>query len=151
MVLRPCTPDDFETLYAIDQACYSPGIAYSRRTLRWFLRRPGVECVLAENSGQVAGFILAEREGQLAHLITIDVLAAYRRLGIGTALLNTIERTLASPDVQRMELETAPDNDPAVAFWQRHGYRTLGVMKRYYLDSIDAYAMHKLLTVAKEG
>ncbi len=151
LLLRPYTPDDFGTLYAIDQACYPPGIAYSRRTLRWFLRRPGAECVVAEDSGQVVGFVLAHQEGPGAHLVTMDVLTAHRRMGIGAALLNNIERTLASRGVQRIELETATDNGPAVAFWRKHGYLTRGVIKRYYLDSTDAYSMHKLLTVHKEG
>ncbi|HXN96949.1 MAG TPA: hypothetical protein VN879_20745, partial [Candidatus Acidoferrales bacterium] len=42
-------------------------------------------------------------------------------------------------------LETAIDNEAAVAFWQRHGYRIEATLKRYYLGRIDAYEMRKLL------
>ena len=46
--LRTYDPDDFETLYEIDQLCYEREIAYSRRELRNYLRFPGAECVVAE-------------------------------------------------------------------------------------------------------
>lgn len=150
LTLRAYTSLDFDTLYAIDQACYPSGIAYSKQTLRWFLRLPGAECVVAELEGKVAGFILAEHEGPNAHLITIDVLADTRRRGIGTALLDTLEHSLASRGARQVELETATDNHAAIAFWHKHGYRTVGVLKRYYLDRLDAYSMHKSLPAPKE-
>jgi ribosomal-protein-alanine N-acetyltransferase len=150
LCLRPYQPDDFDALYAIDRACYAPGIAYSKLTLRWFLRLPGADCLVAEAGGEIAGFILAEREGEYAHIITIDVLAEYRRHGIGTVLLRATEQRLAANGVRQIELETATDNDPAIAFWQKHGYRTVGVLKRYYLERLDAYSMHKSLEPPKE-
>ncbi len=143
--LRPYTPEDFEELYTIDQACYAPGIAYSKRTLRLFLRLPGAECLVAESGGAIAGFILAEHEGERAHLITIDVLASERRRGVGTALLHAIEQAVAARGVRQVTLETATDNEAAIAFWQEHGYRTIGVLRRYYLDRLDAYSMYKPL------
>jgi len=42
-------------------------------------------------------------------------------------------------------LETATDNEPGVAFWQRHGYRIEATLKRYYLGRMDAYEMRKIL------
>ena len=150
LILRPYAPDDFETLYIVDQACYAPGIAYSRRTLRWFLRLPGADCLVAEEEGQIVGFLLAEHAGQRAHLITLDVLERYRRRGIGTALLRAMEEKLATGGVQQIELETATGNEAAVAFWHKHGYRTLGVLKRYYSNDLDAYFMQKLLAAPKE-
>ncbi len=151
MKLRPCEPDDFETLYHIDQACYPPGIAYSKRTLRWFLRLPGADCEVAQADNQIIGFILAEQEGSRAHIITLDVLENHRRRGVGSALLAAIEQRLAARGAREVELETATNNDAAVAFWQKHGYRTRGVLKGYYLDRLDAFAMHKSLPALPPG
>ena len=143
--IRPAVPADFEVLYAIDQACYPPGIAYSKRTLRWFLRLPGAECLVAEAGGEIAGFILADHVGDHAHINTIDVLESHRRRGLGSRLLAATEEALARSGVRTVKLETATTNPAAVAFWQRHGYRTIGVLERYYLDRLDAYAMRKIL------
>ncbi len=148
--LRAYQPKDFEALHAIDQACYAPGIAYSKRMLRWFLRLPGAECLVADAGGQIGGFILVEHEGEYAHIITIDVLAPHRRRGLGTALLGAAEQSLAARGALHIELETATDNQPAIAFWQKHGYRTIAVLKRYYLNRVDAYSMHKPLRPSQE-
>jgi len=146
-ILRRYQADDFEALHQMDQACYPPGIAYSKSTLRWFLRLPGKNCLVAEDDGEIAGFILAAQEDDHAHIITLDVLEAYRRRGIGTALLTAVEKSLAANGTHQVELETATNNAAAIAFWRRHGYRTRGILKRYYLDRVDAYSMEKTLAL----
>jgi ribosomal-protein-alanine N-acetyltransferase len=146
--LRPYEPADFDALYEIDQACYPPGIAYSKRTLRWFLRLPGAHTLVALDGAKPIGFILSEYEGPRAHIITLDVLEPYRRQHVGTDLLIAQEAWLAGQGVRRIVLETATDNLAAIAFWQKHGYRTCGVLKRYYLGRVDAYYMEKTLSAS---
>ncbi len=148
--IRPYNTRDFPTLFRIDQACYPPGIAYSKTTLRWFLNLPGAKCLVAEAAAKIAGFILAEQHAPLAHIITIDVVESGRRSGIGSALLRVIEEDLALQGVRMVVLETAINNESAVAFWQKHGYRIQSVLERYYLGRLDAYEMKKALPAPKE-
>jgi [ribosomal protein S18]-alanine N-acetyltransferase len=157
--LRAYEPSDFEAISALDRECFPPGIAYTRRMLRRYLAHPGADCLVAYSSEEystpatgtvlpdtvLAGFIVAEQEGTEAHIITLDVAEAYRRAGTGTALLAEMERRLAGRGVKRVTLETAVNNEAGVAFWQRHGYSTVGVFKRYYLERLDAYYMVKAL------
>ncbi len=144
--LRSYKPQDFETLYEIDHACYEPAITYSRRDLRSFLQAPGADCVVAEAGGTIAGFIVTERLGALGYIVTIDVVEALRQRGVGTMLLTEAERTLAANGVREITLETATDTASTVAFWKRHGYRTRGVKKGYYPGGRDAFEMIKSLT-----
>ena len=97
----------------------------------------------------IAGFIIAESDGAEAHIITIDIAESCRRAGVGTALLREMERRLAARGVRRVSLETATTNEPAVAFWQRHGYRSTGVLPGYYLGRLDAYSMSKKLVALR--
>jgi len=147
LTLRSYSPGDFETLYSIDQDCYPRGIAYSRRTLKWFLALPGVDCVVAQGETEpdvsTAGFVIVETKGPKGHIITLDVVRECRRSGVGTALLLEAERRMRERGVLRVSLETATSNEAGVAFWQRHGYRGTGVLRGYYLGRIDAYAMLK--------
>ena len=143
--LRAYRPEDFETLYEIDQACYEPAIAYSRRELRNYLRFPGADCVVVKAGGKAAGFVITAHEADWGYIVTIDVLDAYRRHGVGTLLLSEVERKLAASGVREVSLETATDNASAIAFWQKHGYRTRGVRTGYYPGGRDAYSMTKLL------
>jgi ribosomal-protein-alanine N-acetyltransferase len=148
--LRPYADSDFENLHALDRACYPPGIAYSKTMLRWYLRLPGGFCIVAEVEGEIQGFILAETEPPEGHIITLDVAEPLRRTGIGTALTEAAEKMMARRGVSLVGLETATDNEAGVAFWKRRGYRTVGVIPRYYLDRVDAWFMRKAIAGPKE-
>ena len=76
------------------------------------------------------GFILAETNPPLAHIITLDVAVGNRRTGLGTTLLKEMEKRLRFHGVRSVLLETAVDNESGIAFWEHHGYRTEAVLKR---------------------
>jgi [ribosomal protein S18]-alanine N-acetyltransferase len=148
--LRAVTPDDFPKLYALDQACFPPGIAWSKAELQYFLRYPGNIAVLAEDeNGQLAGFAIAgkrRRQGALlGHLITIDVDADQRRRGVGHLLLEETDRELRAAGANAVILEVAVDNATAQSFYERHGFVRTGRIPGYYLGRIDALVMEKPL------
>jgi [ribosomal protein S18]-alanine N-acetyltransferase len=148
--LRAYEPSDFAALYKIDQGCFPRGIAYSKTTLRYFLELASAECLLAVEEDEIAGFILSELDGTLAHVITLDVAEAHRRSGVGSLLLNAAENNLAAQGVRTVFLETAVNNHAAVNFWSRHGYIQEGILKRYYLGRIDGYEMRKTLSAGEK-
>jgi [ribosomal protein S18]-alanine N-acetyltransferase len=145
ITLRNYKPEDFDTLHEIDQLCYEDEVAYSKRELRAYLRFGGSECVVADADGAIAGFCISARQGERGYIVTIDVLPQFRRLHVGTVLLEQIERRLAESGVREVALETATDNDSAVAFWKKHGYRSRGVREGYYPNGRDAFSMVKRL------
>jgi ribosomal-protein-alanine N-acetyltransferase len=148
LTLRTYEQHDFGALHRLDQSCFPPGIAYSRMTLHYFLSLSSANCVVALEGRKTVGFILTEENPPLGHTITLDVAPDHRRHGIGSALLAENEKTLAQHGVRHILIETAIDNQAAVAFWQRHGYRIEAVLKRYYLGRLDAYEMRKILPAA---
>ena len=146
--LRPYEARDFPALHRLDQACFPSGIAYTKTGLRYFLNLNGAQCLVAEDGERIVGFVLAEENVPLAHIITLDVAASHRRRGIGSDLLRQMETNLAARGVHAILLETATTNEAGVAFWQRHGYRIEATLKRYYLGRLDAYEMRKILPPA---
>jgi ribosomal-protein-alanine N-acetyltransferase len=149
--IRPYAHDDFAALYKLDQQCFPPGISYSKRMLQYFLNLPSADCLVAEAGKHIAGFVLSEENPPLAHIITLDIAEAYRRRGVGTALLHEMDEHFVFRGVQSVLLETSVENQSGIAFWERHGYRTEAVLKRYYLGRIDAYEMRKRLAGSKSG
>jgi ribosomal-protein-alanine N-acetyltransferase len=143
--LRAYEPQDFERLYALDHLCFPPGIAYSKWMLRHFLRMPAAHCIVAADGQEIPGFVITEEAGPLGHILTLDVAESYRRRGLGTQLLQDSEAELLERGVTEMVLETAVENAAGVAFWHRHGYRTVGTLKKYYLRRLDAFEMRKNL------
>jgi ribosomal-protein-alanine N-acetyltransferase len=152
--LRSFQPFDLETLYRIDQSCFPRGIAYGRMEMKFYLQSEGAYCLIAEISGDprecVAGFILTERSAGIAHVITLDVLETFRRRKIGSLLLGAAEHEAASRGAKRMVLETATSNKPAIALWEKHGYRQIGTIKNYYGRGLDAFEMQKSLSCVPE-
>lgn len=152
--LRAARESDFETLYAIDQVCYSPEIAYTRAELRWYLGMRGAECAVAEirlgdqsapSRSKIAGFVVSVSRDTHGHIVTIDVLEKYRRAGIGSVLLQRIESSMTKRGVKDVWLETATNNEPGIAFWKEHGYRSHRRLPHYYADGVDAFSMSKTL------
>ena len=147
VTIRQYEPHDFALLYKLDQACFPPGIAYSKTMLRYFLSQPGAECLVAVDAEKIVGFILSEENPPLAHIVTLDVAASHRRQGVGTELLQENEAHLAFRNVATVLLETATSNEAGIAFWERHGYRKEAVLKNYYSGRLDAFEMRKKLRV----
>jgi len=138
---------DFAKLHKLDQDCFPPGIAYSKWSLRYYLNLPGADCLVAEEGKELAGFILAEDNPPLGHIITLDVPEKFRRRGVGTMLLREMEDHFVFRGIQAVLLETSVENKSGIAFWEKHGYRTEAVVKKYYLGKIDAFEMRKKLGV----
>lgn len=99
----------------------------------------------ADGDGSIAGFIIAEVERGVGHIITIDVVAAARRHGVGSLLLDSAEERLRAAGCRLVELETAVDNLSALPFYKRHGYAVVETLPRYYSNGVDALVLQKPL------
>jgi ribosomal-protein-alanine N-acetyltransferase len=150
--IRDFRLDDFETLWHVDQECFSPGISYSRPELKFYIRRRGSFTLVAEKAAaepveddaRIVGFIVTQT-GRTGHIITIDVIAAARRSGVGSQLLEAAEDRLRTAGSKAVSLETAVDNLSALAFYKRHGYSVFETVPRYYSNGVDALRMKKPL------
>src|SRR5689334_4936084 len=123
--LREYLPSDFDRLWELDQACFSPEIAYSRAELEYYLRAPHAICLLALESEATLGFILGHSNGRqrnVGRIVTLDVAAQARRSGIGSILIETLEARFRQAGCRSTLLEVAVNNHAALRFYKRHGY-----------------------------
>ena len=146
--IRQYEPRDFTAIFKLDQSCFSPGIAYSKTMLRYYLAQPGAECLIAADGAKIAGFLISEENPPLGHIVTLDVAEPHRRKGVGSMLLGESEAHMAFRGVRTVLLETATTNEAGIAFWERHGYRREAVVRNYYPGRLDAFEMRKLLSAA---
>jgi ribosomal-protein-alanine N-acetyltransferase len=94
----------------------------------------------------IVGFLVAEAGSRArGHIITIDVIGAARRFGVGSLLLRAAEDRLIVTGCRVLELETAVDNASALAFYKRHGFRVSRTFPRYYSNGMDALVLEKNL------
>ena len=146
--LREFAPADLETLWRLDQVCFTRGIAYSKTELAHYIRQPRAFTIVAESAAGISGFIVMEHDAKgTGRIITIDVHPETRRHGLGTLMMKAAEERLRALQCERIILEVAVDYLPAIRFYKRHGYSVAGTIARYYLDSLDALRMEKKLAL----
>ena len=146
MHLRAFRSDDLETLFKIDQACFAPGISYPREDLSRFISQRGSRTWVADESGEIAGFLIAERQARkVAHIVTIDVVDRWRRRRVGSLLMDAAEQWAFEQKLLLVYLEAAENNTPAQGFYEARGYKKVDRLENYYADGASAWVMLKWL------
>jgi ribosomal-protein-alanine N-acetyltransferase len=99
---------------------------------------------VAEEANEIVGFLIAHREPrQILHIVTIDVVQAWRRQGVGSVLMDAAEQWACDHRLRLIALETAQDNLAAQRFYESRGYRKVEIVERYYTDGTAAWVMVK--------
>ena len=125
--IRIATDCDLESL----ADAHGPGISVAQIKRRLEESRKGFRTMLvAIKEGRSVGSVSIgggrfRRRGSL-RLFALDVGPAFRRNGVGTALINAVESIAAESDMEEVNLEVAIDNADAIRLYHRLGYRICG-------------------------
>lgn len=146
MNLRPYRPSDLDTLYRIDQACFPPGVSYSKDEIEDFIGHRNSRTWIAQEGEEIVGFLIAGAERYRAgHIVTIDVAKPWRRRSVGTMLMDAAEEWAKKHGMRVVYLETAECNLAAQSFYRQRGYEKLKKIERYYANDDAAWVMVKWL------
>jgi len=146
MHLRAFRPADLEDLYRIDQACFAPGISYTREALDDFIGSRRSKTWIAEEKEEIVGFLIAELEApRAAHIVTIDVVENWRRRHVGSLLMDAAENWAWEQNLVLVYLETSENNVSARSFYEARGYKKVDDVLNYYADGASAWIMLKWL------
>ena len=115
-----------------------------RRYLRAVRRYPHAAVLVAETEeGRVVGRLSIARDQHPAsrHVADVGLMvdAAYRRRGIGRALLAAAVEWAREVEIRKLELHVFPWNDAAIALYEDFGFVREGYRKRHYRRG-DEYA-----------
>jgi len=83
-------------------------------------------------SDQIVGYAGLVAYDYEAHVLTVGVLPAWRRRGLGAALLHNL---LDAAGARRVLLEVRADNEAAQRLYVRNGFRPIGRRRGYYQPS----------------
>jgi ribosomal-protein-alanine acetyltransferase len=111
------------------------------------LEQRGEVAWVVENQGHVAGFLVARAVAEEAEVLNLCVDPEKRRTGHAAALLNTAVDALRQLHVQAIFLEVRLSNQPAISFYEQHGFLRNGRRPAYYQNPTeDAVLMMRKLT-----
>lgn len=89
-------------------------------------------------------------DGPILYIITLGVLAPYRNLGLGSQLLTRCLDRVCSwlPEVREAKLHVQVNNDDAIRFYEKHGFRIVERIENYYIkvEPRDAVLLQKRLS-----
>jgi ribosomal-protein-alanine acetyltransferase len=132
--IRSATSEDLDAIAAIQEA--SPEAAHWRP--QDYL---GANCSVAEQSGQVVGFLAWRRtSAEEAEILNLAVAPEARRQGIATRL---VEETAAAAG-GRLWLEVRPSNVAARKLYEKLGFQEAGLRPNYYPDPPEDGIVMKL-------
>lgn len=125
MTIRAMTAADYDDVYALWMS--SPNMGFnnlddSRSGVGHFLRRNPATCFVAIEGDRLAGVILAGQDGRRGYIYHMAVAEAFRRQGVGTALLSRCLDALKAEGIHKVALLVFRYNDAGNAFWEKQGF-----------------------------
>ncbi len=101
--------------------------------------------IVAEIDGDIAGYMGLWRVADEGHITNVCVAPKYRRMRVATAMMQTVFDVCGREGILDYTLEVRVSNDPAIALYEKQGFKGVGVRKDYYFDNHeDAMIMWKM-------
>jgi ribosomal-protein-alanine acetyltransferase len=108
----------------------------SKRQLRYLQRSPNAVFQVAEEGGTIVGegiaLIRHHKRSLTGRLYSLAVHPDHRGQGIGHRLLKTTLAELVARGAKRVFLEVEQNNAAALKLYERHGFRSIGILPDYY-------------------
>jgi [ribosomal protein S18]-alanine N-acetyltransferase len=132
-VIRAMARDDLDAVRRLETATpEAPHWALAVYEGFLSVESPGKRIFVAEEGGRILGFAAAQVAEDVCELESIVVDAATRRVGLGAALLKALGQWARQTGAIRVELEVRDQNQSALGFYERAGFRRDGIRRGYY-------------------
>lgn len=145
--VRRAVAGDLDALAALEEASFD-GDRLSRAQYRRHLDSESAQVLVASANHRhfLGTAVVFFRKGtQVARLYSIATKAEARGKGVGSALLEAVERLAKKRRCTSVRLEVRTDNEDALRLYERLGYRRIGRYARYYGDGADAWRYEKVV------
>lgn len=136
------TPFHAAAMAAVHAAAFPRGQRWGADAIGLQLALPGAFGFVAEG-----GFVLARAAADEAEILTLAVLPARRRAGLGRALVRRAMQDAAGRGAASLFLEVSEANEPARALYASLGFDAVGRRARYYPGGVDALVLRRGLTL----
>jgi [ribosomal protein S18]-alanine N-acetyltransferase len=130
--VRRLTYADLPQVVAIERRAFTTPWSLAMFVLE--LSKPSGICLAAEVEQELVGYLVCSRYDLVWHVMNVSVDPDRRRRGIATALLAALLERVGDPGAQ-LTLEVRRSNEGAIALYERLGFKSAGVRRRYYADN----------------
>ncbi|HFQ90395.1 MAG TPA: ribosomal-protein-alanine N-acetyltransferase [Desulfobulbus sp.] len=135
MIIREIGQEDLAPVVAIEEHQMEDG--WSGGMLAPELAMAGSICLLAEENGQVIGYIFCRCVAGEAEVLRLGVVGSHRRQGIGDRLLAAALQRLDRHGTVACFLEVRRSNAGARRLYGGHGFVDVGLRRHYYRSPVE--------------
>lgn len=130
MIIRRMRIDDAPVIAELEKQCFSD--PWSEKSIASEAENPLSYWLIAEVDGNVAGYVGSQTVLDAADMMNLAVSPAYRRQGIGQALVDALVDHLRTNGVIALLLEVRVSNAQAIALYNKLGFEQVGRRPKYY-------------------
>ncbi len=134
IAIRVASLDDLDGIYALDK---SEQDGYLRETIEKTLQDPAMLTLVAEDNGNIIGYINFSFVLDEAELNKVVTHKDYRGRGIASALINEAIKILKEKGIITIFLEVREDNVVAQKLYEKIGFKFYYTREKYY-NGVDA-------------
>ena len=127
------------------------GWSWTKERVTRCLRHADTNVVVAMRNADSAGFGIMKYGQDEAHLLLLAVRPEHARRGVGTALVEWLERSARVAGIARVSLEARFSNVDASSFYNRLGYNQAQLLPGYYGGREASVRMAKELGIGQKG
>jgi len=121
-------PDDYQEVYKLWGSAGS-GIHLRRsdqpEEISKKINRDPDLFLVAEANNQIVGSVLGGFDGRRGMVYHLAVSQPYRKLGVGTALMEELEKRLRTKGCLRFYLLVTKENEEAIQYYEKHGWKKM--------------------------
>jgi len=134
--IRRLTYADLPQVIAIERRAFPTPWSLAMFVLE--LSKPSGICLAAwrgeGREQRLCGYCICSRYDTVWHIMNVAVDPEERRTHVATTLLSTLIARVQEPD-PRFTLEVRQSNQAAIELYERFGFRSAGMRRRYYQDN----------------
>ena len=138
---------DLDRVLAIEQASFGDD-AWDEKLFRAFYRRCPDLFLIARVGRRTAGYSITCAGSRDAELASIAVDPRDRRHGVAETLLNHTLAELRTLNIKSCRLMVGTENEAAIRFYEKYGFKRQKIVKRYYGPGRNAWRMRFKATAA---
>ena len=148
ITIRLMEENDIEQVFCIEQECFST--PWSKKSFQDALQYKTYRFWVAEEQGEVLGYIGLITTGVEADITNVAVSARNQRRGIGQQLVSNILQDAMELEVETIFLEVRKSNEKAKKLYEKMGFISIAIRENYYQNPReDAIIMSADLSTRK--
>lgn len=144
MEVRKMLKYDITTLKRIEESASNPSPSW-KTDFANCLKIKRFTCLVAEEYGEILGYMIYERDKKIIHLSDIAVHPDKQRIGVGTKLFSLLRDVLKESNYEMVVFFVNEKLTKAHLFLQKMGAKAVKVHRNFYRPGRDAYEFNYMV------